>query len=74
MDTHLSLNTNYTSMTLDCHFGGRPFIEVWIDDADNLCSDNAYNGDHAGIDLSIEQARELHSYLTEMLRQAGESC
>ena len=47
------------------HHGG-PYIEISID-ADNFCADNNYNGDHASIELTLTQVKELHDYLTCML-------
>lgn len=46
-------------------------MEVNID-ADNFCTDNGYNGDHASMDLTLEQVKELHKYLTSVLEQVGE--
>ena len=48
------------------HYGGKPCIEISID-ADNFCTDNNYNGDHASIDLTLTQVKELHDYLTCVL-------
>lgn len=72
MIKHLSINKDETCMVFDCHFVGNPFMEVRIDDEGNLCTDNGYNGDHASIDLTLEQVKELHKYLTGILEQAGE--
>ena len=41
-------------------------LEISID-VDDLCAYNNYNGDHAHIDLSIAQVKELHDYLTCVL-------
>ena len=48
------------------HYGGKPYTEINID-VDNFCADNNYNGDHAGIDLTLTQVKELHDYLTCVL-------
>lgn len=69
---HKSLNTGDTCMALNCHFGGNPYMEISIDDEGNLCSYNNFMGDHAIIDLTLEQVKELHGYLTDVLKQAGE--
>lgn len=71
MSLHKSLNTDYSCMSLDCYFNGNPYVEINID-VFNLCIDNNYNGDHASIDLTLEQVKELHSYLTDVLNQTNE--
>lgn len=71
MNNHISLNTDNTCMSLDCYFNGNPRMEVSID-TENFCTNNNYNGDHASIDLTLEQVKELHNYLTDVLKQAGE--
>lgn len=69
--TALYLNTDHTCMTFTCHFSGKPFAEVSIEDPENRCTDNNYNGDYALIDLTIEQVKELHDYLTDILKQVS---
>ena len=53
------------------HYDDSDIVTIYVDNPDNLCMDNAYNGDHATIDLSIEDAKELHAYLTEILKVRG---
>lgn len=72
MTNHISLNTDNTCMTLDCYFSGKPFMEVSVENPENRTTDNNYNGDYALIDLTLEQVKELHNYLTDVLKQAGE--
>lgn len=71
MNNHISLNTDNTCMALDYYFNDNPHMEVSID-VNNFCIDNNYDGDHASIDLTLAQVKELHNYLTEVLIQAGE--
>lgn len=71
MNNHISLNTDNTCMALDYYFNGNPHMEVSID-VNNFRTNNIYNGDHASIDLTLEQVKELHCYLTDVLKQVGE--
>ena len=48
------------------HCGSNPGLEILID-VDNFCIDNNYNGDHAYIELTLAQVRELRDYLTCVL-------
>lgn len=42
-------------------------IFISIDDPNNRCVDNNYNGDYATIDLTIADVRKLHAHLTQIL-------
>ena len=45
----------------------RESIVISIDDPENCCTDNAYNGDSAAIELPLEDAKKLYEYLGEIL-------
>ena len=62
----LHLTAGISCMSVDYYHCGIPYLEISID-ADDLCSYNNYNGDHAYIDLTLAQAKELHDYLTRVL-------
>ena len=53
------------------HYDDSDIVSIYVDNPDNLCTDNAYNGDHAIIDLSIGEVKELHAYLTAILEVRG---
>lgn len=46
-------------------------VTIYIDNPKNLCTDNAYNGDHAGMDFTLDNVKELHAYLTQILQSKG---
>ena len=45
-------------------------IAISIDNPNNQCVDNNYNGDYACMTLTLDNVRELHSHLTNILNQA----
>ena len=48
-------------------------VTISIDDPTNLCMDNDYNGDHAGIELNLDDVRKLHAHLTKLLNEREQS-
>ena len=64
----LHVSTLGTCLTVQHFSSGYPCVVIAID-TDNLCVDNNYNGDHAYIDMTIEQVKELHDYLAVILEQ-----
>ena len=62
----LYITSGISCMSVHKYPCGHPGLEISID-ADNLCANNNYNGDHAGIDLTLAQVRELRDYLTCVL-------
>ena len=53
------------------HYDDSNTVTIYVDNPENLCMDNAYNGDHAMIELSIDDVKELHAYLTHILQEKG---
>lgn len=45
-------------------------ITICIDNPNNQCVDNNYNGDYACMTLTLDNVRELHTHLTNILNQA----
>ena len=62
----LHITAGISCMSVHYYHCGKPCLEISID-ADNFCANNNYNGDHAGIDLTLAQVRELRDYLTRVL-------
>lgn len=54
------------TMQIERPANGRTAI-ISIDDPENLCEANAFNGDHAIMELSLAAVKELRDYLTEIL-------
>ena len=48
-------------------------VTIYIDDPTNLCMDNDYNGDHAAIELNLDNVRKLHAHLTKILNEREQS-
>ena len=62
----LHITSGISCMSVDSYPSGHPCIDISID-VDDLCAYNNYNGNHAGIDLTLAQVRELRDYLTCVL-------
>lgn len=67
MKKHLSLNKGSTCLALDCHFSDKLYTEVDISVSDEFGDD--IDDHHGYIDLTLEQVKELHNFLTEVLKQ-----
>ena len=62
----LHITAGSSCMSVHNYPCGNPCLDISID-VDNFCANNNYNGDHAGIDLTLAQVRELRDYLTCVL-------
>ena len=62
----LNITAGFSCLSVQTYPRGNPYLVISID-ADDFCANNNYNGDHAYIDLTLAQVRELHDYLTCVL-------
>ena len=60
--------TSYNGATLEVEYCSNSHgITIYVENPNNLCMDNNYNGDFASVRLDAEQVRELHAHLTRIL-------
>ena len=60
--------TSYNGASLEVeYYDNSHSITIYVSDPNNLCMDNNYNGDFAGINFNADQVRELHTHLTQIL-------
>lgn len=59
----LKLTDSYNA-TLSVEFS-HTSLNIAIDDPENLCESNNYNGDYASVILSLEDAMKLRDFLNE---------
>ena len=65
-NTLLNITAGSSCMSVHNYPRGNPRLVISID-VDDFCANNNYNGDHAYIDLTLAQVRELRDYLTRVL-------
>ena len=66
----LHITSGISCMSVQGYLG---CLDISID-VDDLCAYNNYNGNHAGIDLTLSQVRELRDYLTCVLNANQPTC
>ena len=62
----LDITAGFSCLSVQTYPRGNPRLVISID-VDNFCANNNYDGDHAFIDLTLAQGRELRDYLTCVL-------
>lgn len=63
--TTLTIHAGFADLSLEYQSGWHR-VNLSLD-VENFCMDNAYNGDHADIDLSLEQVIRLRDTLTDII-------